>query len=155
MTPPKYIKSTRDPWECISERFELIEKPLMLSHLPKGNSAAIDTRLRHRREWLKGALKATKDCDLVFFDPDNGLEVKSTKAHHDKGPKFVFYDELLPFWQRGQSLVIYQHKNMHEKAETQIENRKRELRERLGYTGEVEAYYYPKFGGRIFFVIRR
>jgi hypothetical protein len=112
-------------------------------------------RLAHRRQWLEGALKTTEGCDLVFFDPDNGLEVQSTKAHQDKGPKFVFYDELKPFWQRGQSLVIYQHKNMHQKADVQIAERKAELKEQLGFNGEVEAHYFPKFGGRIFFVVEQ
>lgn len=130
------------------------EEPLSLSHLPKGTKAATEQRLEHRRAWLERALKATKDCDIVFFDPDNGLEVASVKPHQDKGPKYTFYDELLPFWQRGQSLVIYQHKNMHQTAEVQIAERKRELAERLGYEGEIEAFYYPKWGGRVFLFIR-
>lgn len=130
------------------------EEPLSLVSLPKGSSSAVESRLAYRRAWLGRALEATKDCDIVFFDPDNGLEVASVKAHQDKGPKYTFYDELLPFWQRGQSLVIYQHKNMHQTAEVQIAERKRELAERLGYDRETEAFYFPKWGGRIFFVCK-
>lgn len=126
---------------------------MSLSHLPKGNKADIEARLDYRKGWLDRALKATEGYDIVFFDPDNGLEVKSTKAHHDKGPKFTFFNELVPFWKRGQSLVIYQHKNMHQKAEVQIAERKQQLFEALGYDGEVGVHYYPRFGGRMFFVL--
>lgn len=129
------------------------EEPLTLSHLPKGTTEAIAARHAHRQKWLAGALKATEGCALVFFDPDNGLEVQSVRTHHDKGPKFTFYDELKPFWDRGQSLVIYQHKNMHESAEAQITSRTQELQDRLGFKGNVEAHYFPKFGGRIFFLV--
>lgn len=127
------------------------EEPLSLSHLPKGNKEAMAMRLNHRTQWLEGALKATKDCDIIFVDPDNGLEVKSTPRHHDRGPKSTYYDELKPFWQRGQSLVIYQHKNMHESAEQQVKNRQAEMQEHFGQI--PEAHYYPASGGRIFFVL--
>jgi len=95
--------------------------PLSFSGQEKGAQAAIESRIRYREQWLQGALTATEGCDLVFFDPDNGLEVKSTAYHHDKGAKFAFYRELLPFWERGQSLVIYQHRNRHETAEEQTQ----------------------------------
>ena len=49
---------------------------------------------------------------------------------------------------------IYKHKNMHQTAEVQIAERKRELAERLSYGGEIEAFYYPKWGGRVFLFIR-
>jgi len=60
-----------------------------------------EMRPAHRQAWLKQALLTTRGSDLVFVDPDNGLEVKSTPKHHDRGPKFCFYDELEAFWQHG------------------------------------------------------
>jgi hypothetical protein len=126
--------------------------PLSFAGQEKGTKAAIEQRNTYRQQWLEDALKATEGCDMVFFDPDNGLEVKSTAFHHDKGAKFTFYRELLPFWERGQSLVIYQHKNMHESAEMQIRNRTAELKAHLPGAVNVEHMYYPSYGGRIFFM---
>lgn len=127
--------------------------PLSFAEQKKGTREAIDQRIRYREQWLQGALDATKDCDIVFFDPDNGLEVKSTAFHQDKGAKFTFYRELLPFWERGQSLVIYQHKNMHETPEKQIQGRIEELQTNLPNANLINSFKYPAYGGRIFFLI--
>ncbi len=128
--------------------------PLSFSGQKKGTKEAIEDRKKYREQWLKGALDATKECDLVFFDPDNGLETKSVAFHQDKGAKFTFYRELLPFWQRGQSLVIYQHKNLHETAAAQIQNRIMELSHFLP-EAQIEHIYFSSYGGRIFFVVYR
>ncbi len=126
-------------------------EPLSLSHLPKGNSAAIAERIRHRGAWLERALAATIAADLIFVDPDNGLEVSSTPIHRDAAPKFTFYRELRPFWSRSQSLVIYQHKNLRQTSAAQMAERMGNLMEELpGAT--IDAVYFPSGSGRMFFV---
>ena len=79
----------------------------------KSSSVAVSRQLRDRQRaaWLRKAFSATTNCDIVFFDPDNGLETASVARHSPKSGKYVFWDELLPFWNRGQSLVIYHHLN--------------------------------------------
>src|SRR5262249_8050478 len=64
-----------------------------------------ERRERYRREWLMRALSLTQKCQLVFVDPDNGLESQSTRMHHARGPKYVYLDELAQFYERSQSLV--------------------------------------------------
>ncbi|MGA3208402.1 MAG: hypothetical protein ABSE05_11345 [Syntrophales bacterium] len=50
-----------------------------------------------------------KNCDLIFFDPDNGIEVKS-KSYGAKGSsKYVYWTELVSTFRDGHSLLIYQH----------------------------------------------
>jgi hypothetical protein len=46
---------------------------------------------------------------LVFFDPDNGLEVASTPKKKRGAEKYVYLDELDLFAEAGSSLLIYQH----------------------------------------------
>src|SRR6266516_421350 len=79
----------------------------------KSSSLALSRQLRERQReaWLRKAFKANANCDLIFFDPDNGLETASVSRHSPKGGKYVFWDELTRFWDRGQSLVIYHHLN--------------------------------------------
>lgn len=50
-----------------------------------------------------------KKPDLIFFDPDNGIEVKSCRITHTKAVKFVYLAELYDHYNRGSSLLIYQH----------------------------------------------
>lgn len=49
------------------------------------------------------------DADLVFFDPDNGIEAPSVKKRHGKALKYVFLDEVATVYGSGQSALIYQH----------------------------------------------
>jgi hypothetical protein len=48
------------------------------------------------------------DC-IVFFDPDNGLEVKSTPKGRKGSAKYLYLDELQTTAQRSLALVVYQH----------------------------------------------
>jgi hypothetical protein len=68
-------------------------------------------RLRHRDAWLEACLAVTARCNLVFFDPDNGLEIPSVQKAHIKAGKYVYWEELERFWQRGVSLLVYHHLN--------------------------------------------
>jgi hypothetical protein len=63
-----------------------------------------------------GRLKSIRDLlnrlpqnSIVFLDPDNGLEVASARKGKPGSSKYVFLDEVLPFWQSGHSIIIYQH----------------------------------------------
>ena len=48
-------------------------------------------------------------CPLVFLDPDNGIEVKSVRLGARGSRKYVYLRELAELFDRGHSLVIYQH----------------------------------------------
>jgi hypothetical protein len=59
-----------------------------------------------RQAWLDCALKKTRDCGVVFLDPDNGL----ADAPFGEGrisPKHAYYEELEPFLRREQSLILW------------------------------------------------
>lgn len=47
--------------------------------------------------------------EVVFFDPDNGLEIKSKERGHKNSSKYLFYDEVEQTWSSGRSVLIYQH----------------------------------------------
>ena len=49
------------------------------------------------------------DRDLVFFDPDNGLEVKSVPNGRKRSSKYVLLDELADHYRAGRSVLVYQH----------------------------------------------
>ena len=63
----------------------------------------------------------------MFFDPDNGVETASVPKHHPSAGKYIFWDELMPFWRRGQMLLVYHHLNRTASAARQV----REFRERF------------------------
>ena len=49
------------------------------------------------------------DSDLVFFDPDNGIETKSVPFGHQGSNKYIYWPELINTFQSGKSILVYQH----------------------------------------------
>ncbi len=64
---------------------------------------------RDRAGFMTRCRLASAGSDLVFFDPDNGLEVKSTAKGRAGSERYLFLDEAAAFYAAGHSLLIYQH----------------------------------------------
>ncbi len=62
-----------------------------------------------RRAFIEVALSELKRAYLIFFDPDNGMEVPSVRKGDTDSPKFVYYDEIAATYDAGHSVLIYQH----------------------------------------------
>ena len=112
-----------------------------------------------RCQWIKEGLDAIAGVDIVFFDPDNGLEVPSVQrfdsAKRKQGTKYTYYDDLIRHWERGSSLVIYQHSARTWKGErasfdNQIEGRKKEIQNAIKGSKSI---YALRFAGRAFFIV--
>lgn len=80
----------------------------------------IQKRMAVRAAWIERALQATRGADLVFVDPDNGIECRSVSMISRKGPKYVYWSDLSQFADRGQSVLIYHHINRSNPAAEQI-----------------------------------
>lgn len=64
--------------------------------------------LAGRHAFMGRCAYAFRDVDLIFFDPDNGLEVAKPKGRKDSS-KYLYLDEVAAFYASGKSLLIYQH----------------------------------------------
>lgn len=69
----------------------------------------LEDGLEPRTAYFTRAWEALAGCPLLFFDPDNGLEVPSKRRGYKQSAKYVYWCELEEAWGRGHSLVIYQH----------------------------------------------
>jgi hypothetical protein len=65
--------------------------------------------LDHRTGYFRRMQESLADCDLIFYDPDNGIEVKSTAKGRRNSAKYAYWDEIGGTFQSGQSLLLYQH----------------------------------------------
>jgi hypothetical protein len=128
------------------------DRPLDYANMPAIGSRAKEARVEYRSQWVKDAFSKTEDCEIILFDPDNGLET-SIGRHLKKGPKYVFFDEVNKFWQRNQSLIIYQHIDHTDKAEKQIRKRITELKDKLQPVPEPFALLYRRGTSRAYIVI--
>ncbi len=62
-----------------------------------------------RARYFEEFERISRGCELVFFDPDNGLEVKSKPYGHKNSSKYLYWKEVRKFFAAGHSLLIYQH----------------------------------------------
>ena len=127
---------------------ELLKWP---DDMPANSDAGRKRRCEHREAWWRQGFDRTRGCQLVNFDPDNGLEVRVPR-YGSKGPKYVFIDEVVPFYKCGQSLVVYQHINHSKPATEQVEDRLEQLRKATG-AGSAFAMRYHRGTARAYLVI--
>lgn len=91
-----------------ARRLILIEGSEILSRAVFVNTLVPET-LFERQLWFKQASSALADTDLVFFDPDNGIEVGSVAKGRRNSSKYVYHGELAATYSAGHSLLVYQH----------------------------------------------
>lgn len=142
------VRSVRE-YGVLPPRTTFYEETLSFEDMPSIGSKSARARLDRRKAWAWDALSTTRGCDIVFADPDNGLE-GGTMRHHRRGPKFAYFDELAPYSDRGQSLVIYHHLHRGASADKQVHERLSQITERLG---DAFALLYRRGNLRAFFVV--
>jgi len=109
-------------------------------------------RKNEREDWFQRARQTLQDCDLVFCDPDNGIEVASVSKRAKKQFKYIYWDELKTLWTDKKSLIIYQHMQRDKLHLTQVHERCCQLVERLG-TDVVLPLTCPRGTVRTYFLI--
>lgn len=117
----------------------------------------IDERACLRKEWLNKAVQSVSSCNVLFLDPDNGLEIKSCpKINQMKSGKYAYYSEIEVLAKDKNVCVIYHHLNRHKnhgKHSDQIESRIRELREQVKPSGQIFAIRFRPYSPRAYFII--
>jgi hypothetical protein len=114
-------------------------------------------RLHLRSEWLIEALSFLSTSNVLFLDPDNGLEVDSCKSmNQKKSGKFAYYEEIKRLHEGRSFTIVYHHLNRHRNHGThqeQIRNRAEELRTRVSSAYAVHCLRYKPYSPRAFFIL--
>ena len=96
------LQSARHPRVSFLEDTDLLPRSSFFSEeVPENHS--------ERNRWFSSLLRASSSVDVVFLDPDNGIEIPSKPAGRKSSSKYVLWSELAQLWAAGCSLVIYQH----------------------------------------------
>ena len=115
---PTLYDALREIVECNSRCIEAVERAALLGpdtvfhreRVPGPvQGARGEARIVKRRIWTEGALRVTEGCDVVFLDPDNGLEPKAVPITRKMAPKYAYLEEVGKWLERCQSVVIYHH----------------------------------------------
>ena len=157
--PPLYDK-LREIVKRGDRRIEAVEKSGLLPgvafyghQIPNpGEHKRGEDRIEARLGWIEGALGKTEGRDVVFLDPDNGLEPKGLPITSAKAPKYAYLEEVGKWLERGQSLVIYHHLGRNRSHPDQIEGWLERLRGEFG-SHEIFALRFRRGTSRAFFVL--
>ena len=110
-------------------------------------------RQTSRMQWFARAQAAVDGADIVFIDPDNGIEVRSVPKGASKAGKYVYWDEIQSLWSKGHSLLIYHHLNRSMKASMQTQVLAECFSERLGRPAIVAPLLFRRGSCRHFWVV--
>jgi hypothetical protein len=69
----------------------------------------LSDRVDLRRAFFAAAFAELRRADLIFFNPDNGLDVKSIRPGHLGSSKYLYRAEVAEAYGRGHSVLVYQH----------------------------------------------
>ena len=100
----------------IGRRVELVESPWVLPGA-RFYSEPVPRDEPSRERWLEALVGRARGCDLVFLDPDVGLEVPSMPRGRKGAMKYVYWSEVGKLFRAGFSLLIYQHFPRRKRAE--------------------------------------
>jgi predicted DNA-binding transcriptional regulator AlpA len=83
-----------------------------------------------RCQYIEAAWRRFAETDIIFFDPDNGIEIPSKDKGRKGSSKYVYWDELGKTYKAGHSILIYQH-FPHEPRDRFIRRLCKEFRDRV------------------------
>lgn len=96
------LRSASQPSVSLIERSELLPRT-------RYHAAVVPDGRLERNAWRNDLLRRAAGVDLVFLDPDNGIEVTSKPVGRKSSSKYVTWQEVQGLWDGGCSLLIYQH----------------------------------------------
>ncbi len=102
------FNSLRELLSTRARSVSMIEQSTLLPNTEFHSSVVPDSS-HGREQWFDTLVRSAKSADLVFLDPDNGLEVKSKPFGRKYSSKFLYWREVRALWASGKSLLIYQH----------------------------------------------
>jgi hypothetical protein len=96
------LRTAPEPEVSLIERTDLLPDT-------KYYSTEVPDRRDARATWQQELFELARDVDLVFVDPDNGIEVPSKPVGRKDSSKYVTWNEVEGLWAAGCSVLIYQH----------------------------------------------
>ncbi len=96
------------------ERFSEVaayDSVLCVEHIDALSERGRIQRVNHRNNWFDNSLEHLEKCELVFCDPDNGIETKSVSPTGKDSVKFTYVSEINKMLSTGKSVIVYNHRD--------------------------------------------
>jgi len=68
-------------------------------------------RKEKRKEWFEKSLKVLEEADIIFLDPDNGIQPDKLRETRKMSIKYALYDEIKRYFDDGKTVIVYNHRD--------------------------------------------
>jgi hypothetical protein len=99
----------------VARNVDQIERSSMLRGATYFSEIVPDDALARAR-WSQRMTTAVSEHDLVFLDPDNGMQVRSKPSGRKDSSKYALWSEVSAITSAGSSALIYQHFRREERS---------------------------------------
>jgi len=97
------------------------------------------------------ALKKLERADIVFLDPDTGIQTKRMTEARKKSPEYVLWREIAGYYERGQSVIVYSRRSRQE--ESIYRSRFDEVKKLIDKLATTHILRAPRFTTRDFLML--
>lgn len=104
-----------------------------------------------RYDWHRDAVELSGNAEVVFLDPDNGLETEKMHKIGGATKKHVKWEELKDYYSRGKNVILYQHRPQMTPKDKCIEAVVKFQNEFL-HADCVKLLEFPKYTNRFYFM---
>lgn len=78
--------------------------------LPYG-ARPLEKRVVERAAWFSKSMSHLDKADVVFLDPDNGIQTQNVKVTQSRSIKYVLVDEVRAYCKRHDIVILYNHRD--------------------------------------------
>jgi hypothetical protein len=98
----KWVEGERKRSVSLIQNRDVIPGSLFFSDL-------LEDPLEKRAIYFHRMREKLKAADLIFYDPDNGIETSSIPRGRKGSSKYLYWDELYDLYSSDKSVLVYQH----------------------------------------------
>jgi len=124
---------------------------LHIEHIKALSEKGRNERTKLRSQWFENSLQQLKNTDIIFCDPDNGLETKSLSKVGKDSVKFVFADEIKEMLNRGHSVIFYNHRDR--SKDKDYRDRFKTLIKNIDHKGQYRIIRFNRYSVRDYVMI--
>jgi len=124
----------------------------IFANAPILTAASVRQRLESRQDWFAAVKDRLAGAEMIFVDPDNGLEPAKFSFGKMKAGKAVAYEELLALAGADRPLIVYHHQTRRKGGHfAEIMHLSDTLRDKGFRT--VDAIRVSPYSPRVFFIL--
>jgi hypothetical protein len=102
-----------------------------------------------RDDWFIKAKETVRECNIVFLDPDNGMEILTNR----RTGKYVRYAEVKSLLESCECVVVYQHFHKGKPHRQQLIELTKKFRDQVNPPGFIFAVRFRGYSPRAYFIL--